>query len=512
MDNRPSRRPQPGRWLAMALVTTALLAGTASAGDPEDDILRAQERAERDAERATERADRDEARFIEDRARIQEDAASDPERAARDEARLEEDRAEELAEQQEEAADDLEDYLDDLADAQEDLADDLADAQDYGSSTEMQDLASTEDPEFDRRGYPVRRGEVVGLDLAEGQLAEASRQGFRVISREPLPSLQSEFVRLSVPEGMDVGAALELARSIAPGATLDLVHYYGMQITPSGAFGAQDAGVLPRREGRLTIGMIDTGIVGHSALGETSVELRDFSDGEGGVPTAHGTAIASILASEGSSTIYAANIFRGSAERPHTSADALVRALEWMAGNDVPVINMSLSGPRNSVLDRLVQRTISGGTVIVAAAGNGGPTAPPAYPAALRNVVAVTAVDRNNRVYRYANQGDYISVAARGVNEPAARVGGGIARYSGTSYATPHIAAWMARCMDGSAVSTCVASLRREARDLGEPGFRSCLWAWSGRIAGIFTARGNKSVFVTVVGPGSSLAAEGTRR
>lgn len=472
MNGMASRHPRSGRWLAMAAAATVFAAGSAYAGDPDDEIDRAQERAARDAERAAERADRDEARYVEDRARIEEDAADDAERAARDEARLEEDRAEELAEQQEEAADDLEDYLDDLADAQEDLADDLADAaEEHGSSEEMRDLASGEDPEFDRRGYPVRRGEVVALDIAEAQLDEVRRQGFGVIAREPLPSLQSEFIRLSVPEGMEAGAALELARSIAPGATLDLVHYYGLQITPSGALGSQDAGVLPRREGRLTIGMIDTGIVGHAALGETSVELRDFSGGEGGIPTGHGTAIASILASEGSSTIYAANIFRGSAERPHTSADALVRALEWMAGNDVPVINISLSGPRNSVLDRLVQRTISGGTIIVAAAGNGGPTAPPAYPAALRNVVAVTAVDRNNRVYRYANQGEYISVAARGVNEPAARVGGGIARYSGTSYATPHVAAWMARCMGGSAVSTCAASLRREARDLGEPGF-----------------------------------------
>ena len=475
MKRRRASRPRSRKWLAMALATTSLLAAPVLASGSDDQVERAQERAARDADRATERASRDEAGFVEDLARIREDAARDPARAARDEARLEEDRLDDLADAQEDAAKDREDYLDDLADAQEDLADDISDAAEdageYGSSSEMRDLATAELPEYDSRGYPVRRGEVIALDMGTGQLAEAQRQGFAVIARERLASLDAEVTRLSVPEGMDAGEALALARSIAPEAAVDLVHYYGLLVTQSGPARGGSGGEMRRREGQLTIGMIDTGIVGHAALSETSIEIRDFSEGGGGVPTAHGTAIASILASEGSRTIFAANIFRGQPDRPHTSADSLARALEWMVANQVPVVNISLSGPRNAILDRLVQRTIANGTVIVAAAGNGGPTAPPAYPAALRNVVAVTAVDRNNRVYRYANQGRYIAVSARGVDEPAARVGGGIAHYSGTSFATPHVAAWMARCMSERAVGICTANMRQEARDLGEPGF-----------------------------------------
>lgn len=479
MNPRRASRPRPGNWLTMALAAALLMAGPALASGSDDQLDRAQERATRDAERAAERASRDEARYIEDRTRIREEAARDPARAARDEARLEEDRQEELVRQQEEAAKDQEDYLEDLAKAQEDLADELADAAedaaedyaDYGSSAEMRDLASSESPEFDERGYPVRRGEVVALDLGQGQIEEAQRQGFAVIARERLETLDAEVTRLSVPEGMEAGEALALARSIAPEAAVDLVHYYGLLVTQGGPASGGSVGELRRREGRLTIGMIDTGIVGHPALSDTSIEIRDFSGGAGGVPTGHGTAIASILASEGSQTIFAANIFRGQPDRPHTTADSLARALEWMVVNHVPVVNISLSGPRNAILDRLVQRTIATGTVIVAAAGNGGPTAPPAYPAALPNVVAVTAVDSENRVYRYANQGRYIAVSAHGVDQPAARVGGGMARYSGTSFATPHVAAWMARCMSERAVGTCNANMRREARDLGEPGF-----------------------------------------
>ena len=142
-----------------------------------------------------------------------------------------------------------------------------------------------------------------------------------------------------------------------------------------------------------------------------------------------------------------------------------------MVGNDVSVVNMSLSGPRNAILDRLITQAVGRGTLIVAAAGNGGPSAPPAYPAALRPVVAVTAVDSDRRVYRYANQGTYITVSALGVGQPAADTRGGISRFDGTSFATPHVAAWMARCLTRNNAAACGRTLRRSARDLGEPGY-----------------------------------------
>jgi subtilisin family serine protease len=144
-----------------------------------------------------------------------------------------------------------------------------------------------------------------------------------------------------------------------------------------------------------------------------------------------------------------------------------------MVQQKVAVINISLAGPRNRILDALVRKASSMGYVIVAAAGNGGPGAPPAYPAALPEVVAVTAVDESRRIYRYANQGDYIRVAAIGVDVAAAAPGGATVRQSGTSFATPHIAVWMARCTHRkgfAARPACIKRLESEARDLGTPG------------------------------------------
>ena len=134
--------------------------------------------------------------------------------------------------------------------------------------------------------------------------------------------------------------------------------------------------------------------------------------------------------------------------------------------------NISLAGPRNLVLDRLIARAQADGHIIVAAAGNGGPTAAPAYPAALPDVIAVTAVDSRGRVYRQANQGSYVRFAALGVAVPVAAPGGGTAPRSGTSFASPHIAARLGRCVLASARASaqCINQLDRQAIDLGSNG------------------------------------------
>lgn len=440
-----------------------------------DRATSALERADRDAARAAERAARDEARYAEDRARILEQTASDPVRQQEELAKLDADRAKDIAQAQEDAAESAERLAEELAKAQEDAAEDAADraedAADYGSSSEMRGLADGESPEFDDRGFPVRSGEIAGLDLQPDTLAALQARGYAMLAQHRLEALGSTFFRLGAPEGLDSAAALELARETQPDATFDFTHYYGMQIAPAGAATPGASATLPRKKGRLTIGMIDTGVVKHPALRGVAIERRSFGSSDGPMPASHGTAIASILASEGSSHILAASVFRGNTARPFTSADAIVDALDWMVANHVPVVNMSLSGPRNAILDRLITQAVGRGTLIVAAAGNGGPSAPPAYPAALPPVVAVTAVDGNRRIYRYANQGRYITVSAYGVGQPAANSRGGISRFDGTSFATPHIAAWMARCLGRSDAASCGRSLRRSARDLGEPGY-----------------------------------------
>ena len=82
---------------------------------------------------------------------------------------------------------------------------------------------------------------------------------------------------------------------------------------------------------------------------------------------------------------------------------------------------MSFAGPYDPLLSRALKKAHDKGIVLIAAAGNAGPQSPPLYPAADENVIAVTAVDENDKLLPQANQGPHVALAAPGVNvlEPA---------------------------------------------------------------------------------------------
>lgn len=442
--------------------------------DP-DTASRAQERMDRDLSRTAQRSEEMATRYAEERARITERAIREPDKAASDLAKLDADYAREQQKVSEDVAKISEDFAKKTEDGSREateLAERSDDPSAAGSSQMIRDLGESEGAEHDEHGFPVRRGELVGIDLRPTTLEVAQTRGFRVIERQHLEALGRDVIRISVPAGMTALDGRKALHEIDPEAVVDLVHYYGLNLTAGGHGRRIKGGApLPHAAGSLSVGVIDTAIQRHPALG--NARLVPWQDGnQPGAPVAHGTAVASLIAGEGDATIYSANIFRGPANRPFTSADVIAQALEWTLAQGAPTINMSLAGPRNAILDRLIRDALAGGRTIVAAAGNGGPTAPPAYPAAVPGVVAVTAVDKDLRIYRYANRGRYITVAAHGVDVVAANAPGGYARFTGTSFATPHVTGWLARCRSaGKSASTCNDQLRRSAHDLGGTGF-----------------------------------------
>jgi subtilisin family serine protease len=82
--------------------------------------------------------------------------------------------------------------------------------------------------------------------------------------------------------------------------------------------------------------------------------------------------------------------------------------------------------------------------ILIAAAGNGGPNAAPLYPGSDADVIAVTATDNNDAVFKLANRGDYIAIAAPGVDIMAAAPGGSYQFTSGTSIAAAHVSGTVA--------------------------------------------------------------------
>ena len=101
------------------------------------------------------------------------------------------------------------------------------------------------------------------------------------------------------------------------------------------------------------------------------------------------------------------------------------------------MINISLVGPPNRLVERAVNAIRARGINLVAAVGNDGPAAPPQYPASYGGVVAVTGVDARGRALPEAGKAAHLDFAAPGADMAAALPGQGYAKVRGTSFAAP---------------------------------------------------------------------------
>jgi subtilisin family serine protease len=138
-------------------------------------------------------------------------------------------------------------------------------------------------------------------------------------------------------------------------------------------------------------------------------------------------------------------------------------------------MNMSFTGPRDPSVEQKVAQARQHGIVLIAAAGNAGPTSQPLYPAAAYpNAIAVTAIDADDKLYSGANRGKHIAVAAPGVDLILPAPGKGYQVRTGTSFAAAEVSGIVALLperkpdLDHDAVCRVLTAT---ARDLGPKGF-----------------------------------------
>lgn len=339
--------------------------------------------------------------------------------------------------------------------------------------------------------------EIVTLALSAADLATLIAQGFTVIEERAAPSLAAVFRRLRIPPDTTLAEARAAVRRLSSGTDADYNHYY----RPEQGFAPDCTGDdcparrmigWPETRDRAmscgagaTIGMVDTGLnEEHETFDDAAIDvLRLTPDSLPPSRALHGTAVAALFvgdpASRAAGLVPAARLvavdafYRLSADE-RADVFTLLAALDLLATRGVSVINLSLSGPTNTVLEEVVGRLADGqDIVLVAAVGNDGPRAAPAYPAAYPEVLAVTAVDRQGAIYRRAIQGTHVDIAAPGVSVWTAASISGARVKTGTSYAAPFVAAAAAilRAAHPELSSRDVrAELLAQAVDLGEAG------------------------------------------
>lgn len=303
-----------------------------------------------------------------------------------------------------------------------------------------------------------------------------ANHGLRVLRRQSLDGLGFVLSTFQVPPDRDVFDLIEQLRQQLPDVWLDANHRYQPQTDAEPRRYAP--ALLSWPEGSSAcghparIGLIDTALNSdHAAFQGRQLHSRDFlvAGAEPAAPD-HGTGIAALLIGAAESdyagllpnaVLYAAAVFESRAGRTLTNSERVVQALNWLLENNVEVINLSLAGPANRILELAITRTLQQHIGLVAAAGNNGPDALPVYPAAYPGVVAVTAIDAGLKVYQRANRGEYISFAAPGVDVWTAASASG-SYQTGTSVAAPFVTAALALAE--------LEYLQQHARDLGEPG------------------------------------------
>lgn len=289
--------------------------------------------------------------------------------------------------------------------------------------------------EYDSTGQPARRGELLVIDPRPEDIAAAERGGFALIEQQRIEGLDLGYARLAVPPRLSLARAERDLRRLLPRAevTADQLHFQSGTAARGSALSLQPAG-LPRGG---TVGIIDGGVVG----GGTVAAQVGFASGAPR-PNAHAQAIRSLLVAAGTAKLYVADVY--GSDPAGGNAVALARALGWMAQQHVPVVSISLVGPPNPLVARAVAAARAGGTLVVAAVGNDGAAAPPAYPASYPDVVAVTGVDARGRVLFEAGRATHLDYAAPGADLSAIGLDGRRVALRGTSFAAPLAAARIA--------------------------------------------------------------------
>jgi hypothetical protein len=290
----------------------------------------------------------------------------------------------------------------------------------------------------------------------------ARSHGLTLDDNWPMPLIGLDCFVMTVPEGQTAEAAAAFVSHDPAVAWSQPMHLYQAQAArpPPGGdplLPTQPAARLWHlaelhriASGRgVSVAVIDSGIEArHPDLAGQIIALQDFAPGHAAPPEEHGTAVAGIIAAKAGNGIGIAGIapgarlmglracwqMPGSIAAPTTVCDSLslAKALHFAIEHNARIINLSLSGPQDPLLAKLLELGLARGAAVVAAFDPALPMG--GFPASHPGVIAVT--DRLS-----APPGVY---SAPGRDIPTTAPGGRWYLVNGSSYAAAHVSGLIA--------------------------------------------------------------------
>ena len=307
-------------------------------------------------------------------------------------------------------------------------------------------------------GYATQSGSAARQRIAEEL---AARFKLRIVGNWPMPALGVDCFVMEAPENLPLEPLIERMALDARVESVQAVNLFRVlahddplyRLQPTAGLWHLDELHRVATGKNVRVAAIDSGVeLDHPDLGGRVVLARNFVDARDGVAELHGTAVAGIIGARADNSVGIVGVapdaqlmaLRACWQAPADESAAvcssftLAKALQFAIDNNAKVINLSLGGPRDRLLERLLAIAASRGAVIVAAAdprfADGG------FPASLAGVLAVAADDVHD-----ASEAIYL---APGRDIPTTLPGRRWGLVGGSSYAAAQVAGLVALLVD----------------------------------------------------------------
>ena len=257
--------------------------------------------------------------------------------------------------------------------------------------------------------YASRVGRDARRRIAE---AIASEYGLKVVDDWPMPALGVDCFVMQAPDPAPLARLIEQLSADARVESAQAVNMFSVlahndplySLQPSATeWHLSDLHKITTGK-RVRVAIVDTGVeLDHPDLSGQIVSAKNLVDGRADVAEAHGTAVAGIIAARPDNGVGIAGIapgatffaFRACWESPGRGPQAtcssftLAKALQSALEENVQVINLSVGGPQDRLLERLLDAALFRGITVVGAADpkqrDGG------FPASHRGVLAIAS-------------------------------------------------------------------------------------------------------------------------